>query len=210
MIYRMDSTTFMTEYLKKESLGAIYGTYYASISRDVVTSGQAFKNVWNWSALTPSTKLMYIETSLGEEHVRYRYFEELDATAGSIVAEKLLKILENNDRLIIIHATSDKNYYYPKLFAEYLEDRFKIAVYEYGESPSPEKCYDRMEAIAICKHVSKISKIDTILRKYPYTWSRDEMKFVLKQFGEWVKGMTDEEMAEIVVDIKRDRMRKRL
>lgn len=205
MIYRMDSDEYV-KLIKKESIETLIHTYYASIGSDIKTSGKLHPNVFNWSSFAPSTMTRVI-ADRDHELFKEIYESEIISSVDEKIAPVLYEVLKNGERLIILYSTPEKLIMYPSVFAKFLEDRYCISIYKYGENEM-DRPYDVSAALKVLK--KRIEK--AYYRKYwslsPYQLSKKEMRFLLDNLGIEPAG-GKEEMLEQLIQLRRS-MRNRL
>ena len=206
MMYYMNSKDLQNIFLKHENDKDILEAQYVLISTRIrIRNTKTCKNVINCkNDLFPNPMICNAD----EEHFEDAYFEQLDN--NKVLLAQLIKLsIEEKLNIFFVCTKKEDNLGYLQYLSNYIYIKFDYPVYRYKSYYSGKSGlyrYNKQGVLGICNSIIENGKnrnLDDIIDsgnigKYAKQASKDELKTVLKSNGVYRKGMSKQEMIDVI------------
>ena len=219
MIYYMDSKEFTHKYLANESDQDILDTQYILVSSRLRTTGKWENSISAYSTLFPEAEVLdawYLKNGVWEEF----YIAQLDSNV-TFLATTIRGVIERDYNVVLLNSHKERKVFdYISFIADYIYSVFGYPVYNYSDYIKGKYKlipYDKAKVYKICRDIMKETKESGILKELHNPAYREDaikrlkkdskyMKKLLKKNGLYSKGLSKDEMIDLMFYIEYDEL----
>lgn len=207
MLYYMTSTTFFKLFLRNEKDQDILNSQYVLDSLKI-RSGGTFKNVISaTNTLFPSPEVLMFD--IKDSSFKEYYYEQLEDNKA-FLATIILGSLKEKFNIIFLCSKKEGKLKYHELISDYIYNNFGYPMYDYKDyvlNKYELLDYDPKEVEKRCKKCLKETEKSSYLNKIRDDYEEEikdlkkkpkVMKKILKDHGYYWKGMSKDDMIEML------------